>query len=568
MIRTTLVALAALSCLAPVQALAALVADTIIWNGPIYTGDEAHPRVEAVAVRAGKVAFAGDRAEAERMRGPRTTIVDLAGAAAFPGFTDSHAHLRGIGERELTFNLEGTPSLAALIDRVRARALPAGERRPSSVPVLTPPVIVGRGWIETHWPEHRFPTRADLDAAAPLNPVVLVRADGHALVANSKALAMAGVTRDTPAPAGGQILKDAAGEPTGMFVDNAMALLGPVFMRAERPSLAQALDAAARVYPARGWVGAHNMSVAWDEVDAWRTRANTGNVPLRIYNAVTPEAATTLLRLGPQQSRDGRVITRAIKFYADGALGSRGAALFAPYADAPASTGLVVFKADEALPLFEQALRRGIQICTHAIGDRGNALTLDAYAEAFAAVPATQRAVALPRWRIEHAQILRPADIPRFAQMGVIASMQPSHAIGDLYFAPARLGFDRLVGAYAWKSLIDAHVIVVGGSDAPVEKGDPLIEFYAAVARRSLDGFSGEGWHPEQAVDRATALKMFTAWPAFASFAETTRGALKPGMAADVSVFSVDLMTAPFADIPKGHAVLTMIDGRAAWRAD
>ena len=290
-------------------------------------------------------------------------------------------------------------------------------------------------------------------------------------------------------------------------------------------------------------------------------------LPLRIYNAVTPEAGATLLRVGPRASRDGRVVTRAIKYYADGALGSRGAALFQPYADAPNSTGLVVFRHDEALPVFETALRRGIQIATHAIGDRGNALTLDAYAEAFAAVPPTQRRIAAPRWRIEHAQILRPADIPRFAQMGVIASMQPSHAIGDLYFAPARLGFDRLVGAYAWKSLIASGAIVVVGSDAPVEKGDPLIEFYAAVARRSLDGFSDEGWHPEQAVDRATALKMFTAWPAYASFSENTRGVLKPGMAADVSVFSVDLMTAPVADIPTGHAVLTMIDGRVAWRA-
>lgn len=532
----------------------AQTADLILWNGPIYTGET---RVEALALRAGKVEFAGERSRAEALRGPRTQVIDLHGAAAFPGFTDAHAHLRGIGERELTLNLEGTPSIAALAAAVRARVQAAGAGA----------VIVGRGWIETHWPEHRFPTHADLDAVAPDNAVILVRADGHALVANSRALAMAGIDAGTATPQGGQILKDGAGAPTGMLVDNAMALVESVGARAARPSLDQALDAAARVYPARGWTGVHNMSVGWDEAEAWRMRANASQLPLRIYNAVTPEAGETLLRVGARASRDGRVVTRAIKYYADGALGSRGAALFAPYADAPQSSGLIVFEHDKALPAFEQALRRGIQIATHAIGDRGNALVLDAYAEAFAAVPPAQRRVRDPRWRIEHAQILRPADIPRFAQLGIIASMQPSHAIGDLHFAPARLGADRLAGAYAWRSLIDAGVLVPAGSDAPVEKGDPLIEFYAAVARRDLSGFSGDGWHPEQAVDRATALKMFTAWPAYASFVERTRGTLKPGMAGDVSVFSVDLMTAPVADIPRGRALATVISGRVAWRS-
>ncbi len=533
--------------------------DTLIWGGPITTGDEAHPRVEALAIANGQITYAGARRIAARLRGPNTRVIDLEGASAFPGFTDAHAHLRGIGERELTFNLEGTPSLAALVAAVKTRvdAAPANGA-----------VIVGRGWIETHWPEKRFPTRADLDAVSPDNAVILVRADGHALIANARALAMANVTDATPAPSGGQILKEAAGHPTGMLIDNAMGLMQAVGAKAAHPSLDDAIDAALRVYPARGWVGAHNMSVGWDEAGAWRARSDTGPIALRVYNAVTPEAGAELLRLGAQTSRDGRVVTRAIKYYADGALGSRGAALFAPYADAPNSTGLILLRHDEALAVFAQALRQGIQIATHAIGDRGNATALDIYAEAFAAVPAAQRKIQQPRWRIEHAQIVRPADIPRFAQLGVIASMQPSHAIGDLYFAPARLGFDRLVGAYAWKSMADAHVIVAAGSDAPVEKGDPLIEFYAAIARRSLDGFSGEGWHREQAMDRATALKMFTAWPAYAAFAETERGALKPGMAADVSVFSVDLMTAPAADIARAHAVMTMIDGVVAWRAE
>jgi predicted amidohydrolase YtcJ len=561
MSRTLLVALAAFSLCACTHARLdqVSVADTIIWNGPIYTGDDAHPRVDALSIKDGRVIHAGDRAVAEATRGPRTQVIDLKGASAFPGFTDAHAHFRGIGERELTFNLEGTPSLAALVAAVKARvdAAPANGA-----------VIVGRGWIETHWPEKRFPTRADLDAVSPENAVILERADGHALIANSRALAMAGITGRTTAPSGGEILKDAVGAPTGLLIDNAMALIAPVAEKAGRPPLEEAIDAAFQVYTARGWVGVQNMSVEWDEAQALKARSDAGPIPLRLYNAVTPEAGAELLRLGPQVSRDGRVVTRAIKYYTDGALGSRGAALFAPYADAPASTGLILLDRDKARPVFEQALRQGIQIATHAIGDRGNAQVLDIYAQAFTAVPPAQRRIAEPRWRIEHAQVVRPQDIPRFAQLGVIASMQPSHAIGDLYFAPARLGPARLVGAYAWKSMADARVIVAAGSDAPVEKGDPLIEFYAAVARRSLDGFANADWHPEEAVDRATALKMFTAWPAYAAFAEERRGVLKPGMAADVSVFNVDLMTAPAAEIPKGRALLTMIDGAVAWRAE
>lgn len=559
MLRNALLAFALLTTAAHAQPRAPAHVDTLIWGGPIYTGDPAQARVEALAIHGGKVTFAGARETANWLKGPRTQVIDLKGAAAFPGFTDAHAHLRGIGERELTFNLEGTPSLAALVAAVKARvdAAPANGA-----------VILGRGWIETHWPERRFPTRADLDAVSPDNAVLLERADGHALVANSRALAMANITAATAPPSGGQILTDARGEPTGMLIDNAMVLVDAVAARAARPSLAEALDAASRVYPARGWTSVHNMSVDASEAAAWRNRADAGRIPLRVYNAVTPESGASLLRVGPQQSRDGRVVTRAIKYYADGALGSRGAALFAPYTDAPSSSGLVILKSEDAQIAFREALRRGIQIATHAIGDRGNALVLDAYAEAFAAVPPAERAVSDPRWRIEHAQVVRPADIPRFALLGVIASMQPSHAIGDLHFAPARLGFERLVGAYAWKRMVDARVLVVAGSDAPVEKGDPLIEFYAAVARRDLSGFTGEGWHPEEAVDRATALKMFTEWPAYASFAERERGVLKPGMAADVSVFSVDLMTAPAADIPKGRAVLTMIDGRVAWRSE
>jgi hypothetical protein len=314
------------------------------------------------------------------------------------------------------------------------------------------------------------------------------------------------------------------------------------------------------------------MSVPWEDVEQLEQLAESGEYPgLRVVNYVTPESAERLFASGARNAAGGRVVTRGIKFYVDGALGSRGAALFEPYTDAPHTRGLVQLTPEQIAPVYERALRQGIQVTTHAIGDRGNSLVLDWYAQAMSRVPATQRPVRDTRWRIEHAQVVRPSEIGRFKAQGVIASMQPSHAIGDLHFAPARLGEARLDGAYAWRSLLRSGAHLVGGSDAPVERGDPLIEFYAAVARKDLKGFTGPGWHPEQALDRPTALKLFTAWPAYAAFAERELGTIAVGKRADLTVFDIDLMRAPEAQIPKGRALLTIVDGRiahrdAAWR--
>ena len=531
-------------------------ADTIYWNGPIYTADEAHPKVEAVAVSKGKVAFAGSHKYAEKYKGPNTLIVDLKGAAMFPGFTDAHAHLREIGEREMTLNLDATKSLAEVLQAVKERAAAEPDAK----------LIFGRGWIETHWPEGRFPTRQDIDAVVPDRPVILERSDGHAVVVNSKALEAAGIDRNTPNPDGGAINKDKSGEPDGMILDNALRLIYRLVPEPDDAYRARAFKAAFDFETSHGWTGVHFMSAPWDDVLMLEDFAKKGESPLRVYDAVVPEAANHLLRDGPRSVADGRIITRTVKFYMDGALGSRGAALLAKYEDAEGD-GLVRMKKEDVLPVWEEALRRGIQITTHAIGDRGNRQVLDWYEEAFKAVPARERTVEPPRWRVEHAQIVNPADIPRFAKLGVIPSMQPSHAIGDLDFAPKRLGEDRLKGAYAWNSLIKAGSIVPGGSDAPVEKGDPRIEFYAAVARKALDGHSGPDWHPEEAVSRATALKMFTVWPAYASFREKELGAIKPGMRADFTVFSKDLMTVPAPEILTAQALLTVLDGKEAFHA-
>lgn len=534
---------------------AAYAQNLLIQGGTIHTGDEAAPTAEVVVVRDGRIAYVGAANGAPSAEG--LELVDLKGAALFPGFTDGHAHLNGIGWREMTLNLEGAASIVEAMARLTAWS----EAHPEGV-------IAGRGWIETHWPEKRFLTAADLDAAAPGRVVLLRRADGHALVASSAALTAAGVDAATPAPSGGEILKDAAGRPTGLLVDAAQSLVGALTPEADEAATREAYRAGFNVYARYGWTGVHFMSAPWEDVPLMEQMARDGEAPLRVYNSIDMKDARALMAGGPRDASDGRIITRAIKFYADGALGSRGAKLFEPYADRPDTSGLMLTSRQEVLPLYQEALRTGIQIATHAIGDQSNHDVAVWYEEALRSVPKAEWKLADPRWRIEHAQLIRPRDYHYFDELPIIASMQPSHAIGDLHFAADRLGDARLDGAYAWHTLVDRGVIVVGGSDAPVERGDPLIEFYAAVARRDLNGFQGPDWRPVEAVDRATALKMFTLWPAWASFRENELGTIAVGKRGDFTAFDIDLMTVPAADIPKGRAVLTVVDGRIVHRAD
>ena len=540
----TLVLTAGLALAAPAAA-----QDLLIHGGPIYTGDAV---VQALAVKDGKIAYAGEL-DSARAAAAGARDIDLKGAAAYPGFVDSHAHLAGIGFREMTLNLEGTDSVEALVARLKAWAAanPGGE------------VISGAGWIETHWPEKRFPTRADLDRAAPDRPVVLSRADGHAVVVNSAMLKLAGITAQTAAPAGGQILKDAKGEPDGMLIDNAMGLVRAKVPPPSAAAQAEAVRRGARLYASRGWTGLHDMSVSTQEVAIQQALAAQGELPIRIDNYMSQADSGPVLAQGPSQDPTGLVRVRGVKLFMDGALGSRGAALLAPYADAE-GTGLIVTPRETIDAILAKARKSGAQMAVHAIGDRGNRVILDAYQQAFVGDPAGLKAT---RWRVEHAQVLAPDDLPRFAALGVVASMQPSHAIGDLYFAPARLGPERLKGAYAWESLLMSGAAVAGGSDAPVEKGDPLVEFYAAAYRHDLKGFAGPDWRLEEAVTRAQALAMLTRGSAYAVFRENDLGRLAVGRDADISVFSVDLMTAPFADIAKAHAVMTIVGGKVVYEA-
>jgi predicted amidohydrolase YtcJ len=526
--------------------------DLILHGGTIYTGLDNLPPVEAVSVKAGRIVATGASADILKTAGAKTEKVDLAGTFLYPGFTDAHAHLYGIGERETSLDLDEVKSIAELVSVVgeAAKTLPAGQ------------VLIGRGWIETHYPEARFPTRQDLDAVVSDRPVVLERADGHAMVANTAALKAAGIDgKPKSQPQGGRIEVDAAGLPTGMLIDNAM---GALSVLATAPSEAQ-IDATYEKGAARelslGWTGVHSMSVPASHIARINALSDAGKLNLRIYNAID---GADFDKGVFGETADKMIITKAVKLYMDGALGSRGALLVEPYSDRPDTSGLMIAQEEPTLALMKKAYDQNIQVCFHAIGDKGNELVLDWMQKTLDG--AADKATADKRWRIEHAQILRLEDIVRFHQIKVIPSMQPSHAIGDLYFAESRIGPRRLLGGYAWRSLIDAGAIIAGGSDAPVEQGDPRIEFYAAVARKDLAGKSGPNWHPEQAATREEALKMFTIWPAYASFREADLGTIERGKLADFTGFTGDIMQVPDEEILKVEPAITVVNGKVAWK--
>jgi predicted amidohydrolase YtcJ len=540
---------------------AAEPAQTVFVNGNVCTMNERQPRAEAIAVKGDRIIFVGSNADAKKYQTADARIVDLAGKTVVPGLTDSHCHIFGIGGRELTLNLEGTNTLQDFLAKVKERVAKAERGK----------WITGRGWIETFWKPPQFPTCADLDKIAPENPVFLTRADGHAAIANSAALRIAKIEKDTPNPFGGEILRDKQnGEPTGMLLDHAQELVRkniPPPTEAER-GLAFVVGVNREL--SLGWCEIQNAGSNLEDLPPIRRALEGGRCKIRVYNAAYSPgpAGAALLRDGPILNQyDHHFTQRTIKVVFDGALGSRGAALLAPYSDAPDTSGYLTQKESELQPIFEEALRKGIQIETHAIGDRANRVILDLYENAMKTVPADQRKIREPRWRVEHAQILSAQDLPRFAKLGIIASMQPSHAISDLFFAPARLGKDRLAGAYAWQSLVKSGALICGGSDAPVERGEPMIEFYAAVSRKSIKGESADGWHPEQAVSREQALKMFTIAPAFAAFEEADKGSIEAGKLADLTILSADIMKIPEPEILKTQCAMTVIGGEIVYEA-
>ncbi len=529
--------------------------DLILAEGNIYTVNEKQQHAKAIAVKGDRITFVGSNEDAEKLKGDKTRVIDLHGHTVVPGLTDSHCHIFGIGEREMNLNLEGTNTLQDFLAKVKARVAQTPRRK----------WITGRGWIETFWKPAQFPTRQDVDAIAPDNPVFLTRADGHAAIANSAALKIAKIDKNMPNPFGGEILNDKkTGEPTGMLLDNAQDLVEKNIPKPTQAEREQALLTGINREIGLGWCEIQNAGSHKEDIDLIKKAFVDGQAKIRFINAVYgpgEDAQRFLKERATINAFNHRFTQCTIKVIFDGALGSRGAALLRPYNDAPDTSGFLTQKPEELRPMFEEALRRGIQVETHAIGDRANRTILDLYEQAFKAVPPNERKIREPRWRVEHAQIVDPADIPRFAKLGVIPSMQPSHAISDLFFAPARLGMDRLADAYAWQSFLKSGCIIPGGSDAPVERGEPMIEFYAAVARKSIKGESGEGWHLEQAVSREQALKMFTIWPAYAAFEENDKGSIEPGKLADFTVLSQDIMKIPEREILKTRSEITVIGG-------
>jgi predicted amidohydrolase YtcJ len=528
-------------------------ADLIVTHARIYTVDDAHPFVSALAVRSGRVAFVGSEREALLLRGASTRVIDAVGQTVIPGMIDAHAHLFGLGTFLRDIDLTDTRAYDAIVSRVAARVkdVPAGRW------------VIGRGWDQNKWGDTRFPTHEALSRVTPNNPVALRRIDGHALLVNAAAMKAAGVTAATKDPSGGRIERGAGGEPTGVFVDNAMELIDKVVPPLSHDDMRAATLAAVAESNKYGLVGLTDPGEPRAVIDVFEELAKAGQFSLRAYVMVGDDSADIAhyFARGPQSALyDGHLWIRSIKLYADGALGSRGAALLDPYSDDPKNSGLLRTAPEHLRDVSVQALKHGFQVGTHAIGDRGNRITLDAYEAALKAVPTVDH-----RFRIEHVQVLDHADVPRFAQLGVIPSMQAVHQTSDMYWAPTRLGYARTFGAYAWRSLLNTGVIIPNGSDFPVERVNPLYSYHAAVARQDDDNWPPGGWFPEQKMTRDEALKAMTIWAAYAGFQEQVTGSLTPGKYADFVILDRDIMTIPESEILGTRVIATYIGGRAVF---
>ena len=531
-------------------------ADLILHHGNIYTGTNDDSFVGSIASKGQNITYVGELLSENEMSCSDARVIDINGQYVFPGFTDAHGHLKGIGYRELTLNLQGLPSLAETLAVVRNYLSTK----------KTDEWIIGRGWIDKVWPEKRFPSKQDLDSFSPNNPVVLERADGHAVVVNSKVLALANIDAETQDPQGGFIERDDNGEPTGLLVDMAMNLIADLIPKVTRANDKEAFLEGIKRNVSLGWTEIHVPGGTFEDIAILNEIKSENDLLQRIYFMVSDgKPADRLLENGPIIDPEYFLTIRAIKMYADGALGSRGAALLENYSDYDGK-GVFIFLEEDTKPRLAKALIKGIQIGTHAIGDHGNRVVLDWYEEAFTQAKKNNQLLESPRWRIEHSQNITPVDQLRFVELDVIPSMQPSHAIGDLHFAVERLGLERINNAYAWRNLIDQGLIIAGGTDAPVEIGDPRIEFYAAIARKDVDGYSAEGWNLDQRLSRVEALKMFTIWPAIASFQENIKGTIEVGKLADFSIFDKDLMTIPELEILESKNLLTVVGGRIVFQ--
>ena len=537
-------------------------ADLVLLHGDVFTVDSLHPRAQAIAVRGNRIAAVGSDAEIQPWVGPKTRVVDLEGRLAIPGFIDGHGHYTGLGESKLVLDLTKAKSWDDIVVQVRDKAK-------SSKPGT---LIEGRGWHQEKWSRapqpnvEGVPLHASLDAVSPRNPVVLEHASGHASFVNGAALRLAGITRNTPNPAGGEIVKDSTGEPTGLLKESAQGLMGrgvaklPRLTKAEEEArFREIVRLAGADALSKGVTSFHDAGANFATIDGFKQLAREGKLPVRLYVMVRFEPDSVLdAKLDSYRMlgfANGMLTVRSIKQQIDGALGSHGAWLLEPYVDLPTSTGLTLKPVPEIEKTARIALKHDFQVNIHAIGDRANREVLDVYERIFKANPDKHDL----RWRIEHAQHIDPVDVPRFNQLGVIASMQGVHTISDGPWVAKRLGEERARRtSYLWRSLMDAGVIVTNGTDTPVEDVDPIMSFYGSVSRKTREG---KVFVPEQRVTREEGLRAYTLNNAYASFEEKELGSLTPGKYADIVVLSKNIMTIPEDEIPTARVDLTILGG-------
>lgn len=529
-------------------------ADFVLTNGKIVTLDEAVPSAEALAIRDGKVVAVGATAEIEPYIGAGTEVLDLEGRLATPGFIEGHGHFMGMGVSKMQLDLMGTTSWRQIVDMVAARV---AEVEPGAW-------IEGRGWHQDKWdsvPEpsvEGLPVHTSLSAVSPDNPVVLRHASGHASFANAKAMELSGIDRDTPDPEGGEIVRDANGDPIGAFRETAQRLLA----RSTPPTEAEGrriVELAVQEALENGVTSFQDAGSPVEVVELFHRLAEEGDLGVRLWVMIrdsNDKLTEALPRLRTIGKGDGYLTVRAIKHSLDGALGSHGAWLLEPYADLPSSNGFMTTPLEVIDVTADLALEHDYQLCVHAIGDRANREILDLFAQTFEEHGVDGESV---RWRVEHAQHLDPEDIPRFAELGVIASMQGVHCTSDGPWVPTRIGHDRAkAGAYVWRKLIDSGAVVTNGTDVPVEDINPIASYYASVTRRMPDG---RYFYPDQSMARLEALKTYTLNAAYSAFEEDVKGSLTPGKYGDVTVLSKDILTIGADEIPDTEVVYTIVGG-------